>query len=407
MAFALAIVATGFAQKANVNKAKNKALAVEAPDFQGAKDAIEEALVNDETKGLANTWFVAGLVYEKAAEAEYNLWRATGNCNKIQMGEDILKAHKYYLESYGLDTLPDEKGKVKPKFTKKITTSMLNFYNNQYLVHYGIEKQGTEEWGEAINAFETHTSIVDLPLVSKVLVKDTAYYEIKYFTAQYAWKNENYQKAISIFEDIKDREYNSNGAYQSLCQLYFDAKDTIKYVATLEKGLEKFTSEFYYLASLINYYAFSGQLEMATELLEKAITKDPTNAQLYNARGEMLLKLEDLDNAIINFDKAIELKPDFKDAWYGKALSVYNKAVKIEQNAFNFGYGQEKLYDEEMAKAADVFKESIPFFEMVIKLDTEDFDTMKILKGLYYKFSESDPSYQTKYDEINKKMLGY
>ena len=96
MAFALAVVATGFAQKANVNKAKNKALAVEAPDFQGAKDDIEAALVNEETMGLANTWYVAGLVYEKAADAEFILTQ-TGSGDAIKMGEDALKAYTYYL----------------------------------------------------------------------------------------------------------------------------------------------------------------------------------------------------------------------------------------------------------------------------------------------------------------------
>ena len=91
MAFALAVVATGFAQKANVSKAKNKALAVENPDFQGAKDDIEAALVNDETKDLANTWYVAGLVYEKAADAEFILTQ-TGSGDAIKMGEDVLYA---------------------------------------------------------------------------------------------------------------------------------------------------------------------------------------------------------------------------------------------------------------------------------------------------------------------------
>ena len=136
MALALAVVATGFAQKANVSKAKNKAFPVEGtPDYQGAKGDIDAALVNDETKDLANTWYVAGLVYEKAADAEFILTQ-TGSGNTIQMGEDALKAYKYYLKANELDQLPDEKGKVKPKFTKKIAASMLNIYNKYILVNY-------------------------------------------------------------------------------------------------------------------------------------------------------------------------------------------------------------------------------------------------------------------------------
>ena len=115
--------------------------------------------------------------------------------------------------------------------------------------------------------------------------------------------------------------------------------------------------------------------------------------------------LEDIDGAMANFDKAIELKPDFKDAWLGKARLIYNKAFKMEQKALEIR--DFKLSDQEVAKALEVYKESIPFFEKVIELDSEDFETMKTLRGLFYKLTNSDPSYQAKYDEINKKMLGY
>ena len=44
-----------FAQKANVNKAKNKALSTENPDFEGAREAIKLAL-EDPT-----TWLIHGM----------------------------------------------------------------------------------------------------------------------------------------------------------------------------------------------------------------------------------------------------------------------------------------------------------------------------------------------------------
>ena len=401
MAFALAIVATGFAQKANVNKAKNKAFPVEGtPDFQGAKVDIEAALENEETKNLANTWFVAATIYEAAAKVESDL---------ILAGEDALKAYECYLKANELDQLPDAKGKVKPKFTKKIATGVSNIYRYYLLVNYGVEKQKTQEWSKAYNALNTHVLIPDLPfmLVNElpIINKDTAYYEIKYFAAQFAWANEDSEKAISILEEIKDKDYNNNAVYMLLCQYYLDSKDTLNYVSTLEKGLAKFPNEFYYLGNLINHYVFGGQPQKATELLDKAISNDPNNAQLYSVRGSMLEVLEDIDGAMANFDKAIELKPDFKDAWLGKARLIYNKAFKMEQKALEIR--DFKLSDQEVAKALEVYKESIPFFEKVIELDSEDFETMKTLRGLFYKLTNSDPSYQAKYDEINKKMLGY
>ena len=124
MVLALAVVATGFAQKANVNKAKNKAFPVEGtPDYQGAKSDIDAALANDETKNLANTWFVAATIYEAAAKAESDL---------ILAGEDALKAYEYYLKANELDQLPDAKGKVKPKFAKKLLLECQTYIDTIY-----------------------------------------------------------------------------------------------------------------------------------------------------------------------------------------------------------------------------------------------------------------------------------
>ena len=59
-----------FAQKANVSKAKNKAL-MDTPDFAGAREAINLALKDTTTNMLAETWYVAGLIGNKENELLY------------------------------------------------------------------------------------------------------------------------------------------------------------------------------------------------------------------------------------------------------------------------------------------------------------------------------------------------
>ncbi|MBO7255056.1 MAG: hypothetical protein J6U79_01605 [Paludibacteraceae bacterium] len=70
----LCLATTMFAQKANISKAKTKAYNVEAPDPQGAKTLIEEALVHPETANQAKTWFEAGAISTK-----YNKMKLTNN----------------------------------------------------------------------------------------------------------------------------------------------------------------------------------------------------------------------------------------------------------------------------------------------------------------------------------------
>ena len=349
---------------------------------------------------LAYTYFLDGVKYEQVANDEFVLTQA-GRGSTLKMGEAAIKAYNCYLKASELDQLPDKKGKVNPKFIKKIATSMLNIYNKYMLVNYGVEKYSAKDWGSALKAFEIHTSILDLPFVSierNAPAKNEQYYEIKYYAATSAWAGGMSDKAIAMFEEIKDKKYNENGIYQALCQLYSDTKNTVNYIATLEKGLAKFPKEFYYLGNLINHYVFGGQPQKATQLLDKAIANDPTNAQLYSVRGSMLEVLEDFDGAMANFNKAIELNPNFKDPWLGKARLIYNKAYKMEQKALEIR--DHKLHEREIAKALELYKESIPFFERVVKLDANDKETKQTLRSLYYKLAQKDLSYRAKYDAM-------
>lgn len=401
----LFVGAMGFAQKANVNRAKNKALAVENPDFQGAKDDIEEALLNDETKNLANTLYVAGLVYEKSADNEF-IKVQTGMGDEETMGRDALKAVEYYLKAIDLDQMPDAKGKVKPKFTKKIKTSLKSIYNKMMLVNYGVKKYNEHSWSDAINAFETHTEILDLPVFvgeKNMPEKDSTYYDIKFYAAESAWAGEMNQTAIEMYRKLKETGYKANKTLQILSQLYQAEKDTVNYVASLHEGVEQFPEEFYFLGNLINHYVYGGQPEKASELLNKAIENDPNNPQLYSVLGSMLELKEDYEGAMTNYDKALELNPELADAWVNKGRLIYNKAFKAEGEANSIS--DIKLLDIELEKVNAIYKESIPFFEKALDLNPEDYETMKILRGLYYKFSE-EKAYQQKYDEIVKRING-
>ena len=137
LASLLCIVVAGYSQKSNVNAAKSKASSLENPDFNAAKQLIEEALVNEETKGSANTWFVAGYVYETSSDAEFLKIKQGLGGDMILAGQDAAKAYEYYLKAYELDQLPNDKGKVKPKFSKKIQQSLLKFYQEDiFLIEF-------------------------------------------------------------------------------------------------------------------------------------------------------------------------------------------------------------------------------------------------------------------------------
>ena len=403
LASLLCIVVAGYSQKSNVNAAKSKASSLENPDFNAAKQLIEEALVNEETKGSANTWFVAGYVYETSSDAEFLKIKQGLGGDMILAGQDAAKAYEYYLKAYELDQLPNDKGKVKPKFSKKIQQSLLKFYQEDIFYYYGAEKYNKHEWIDAKNAFEKHTSILDIPFMStmkELPIKDSLYYEKQFLAAQSAWGGSLYEDAVRIFSDLKGKGYQENKVYQSICEIYKnDINDTTSYFNTLLEGNNKFPQEFYYLGNIINHFMFSGQSQEAIKYLDMAIKENQNDAQLYNAYSSILEQQKDIEGAKKYIDQALVLDPNFADAWSTKGRLIYNQAFYKEQESFNASGKELKLLEEEFIK---LYEESIPYFQKAIELNPNDFESMKTLKSLYYKLSSQ--FHINKYEELYNQM---
>ena len=90
---------------------------------------------------------------------------------------------------------------------------------------------------------------------------------------------------------------------------------------------------------------------------EKAIELDPLYAEAWSGKGHELIGLGRYDEAIQAFNKAIEIKPDFSDAWAYKGLAL-NKQNKHDQSiqALDKAIELEPLYAEAWnLKGIDLF----------------------------------------------------
>jgi len=389
-----------FAQKSNVSKAKNKAL-MESPDFAGAREAIKLALTDSTTKNLAETWYVAGLIGNKENDALYALAILNKPFDVETKGNAILESYAYFLEAAKLDSMPDAKGKVKAKFTKDIKAKLKEYYSiQQNLIAYGAAMFEKKNYEGAIKAFDVFLEIPKLSLMNKELPMDSTYNMIKYYTAIAATNAKKHEKAIALYEDLKDKKYETLVVYQLLYEEYKNQKDTVKYVKTLKEGFEKFPSEAWFLQNLINYFIYSGKTAEALVYLNTAIERQPNMAEYRYVKGNLDESLGNIDSALVSFNKAIELDPTLADAYAGKGRLYYNKAVKMSEVANNIK--DVKLYNAEMKKAEAVFKESVPFFKKASELKPKEVEFKRTLKTLYYRL-KMDADYEAISKEIEAK----
>lgn len=400
---ALCVAASAsFAQKKVVNEAQSIAKGSNA-DFGEARTLIKGALENPETKDDAKTWYVAGFIEDQQFNAERAKQILGQQPNEPVMYEALYGILPYFQKAYELDQLPNEKGKVKPKYTKDIK-SILSA-NHVYLFNGGAYYFDKQEYKKAYDFFNQYVEISELPMFAgtQTAEKDSTFMTVQFYAAAAASLAKDSRLAIAALERAKNTPYRQYDVYQYLCYEYGEARtaqDSVLLEKTFEEGMQVFPDSAFFLNNLINTYIYSNRNEKALEMLNVAIQKNPNDANLYNVMGRVYeTGLKDYANAEKNFQIALEKDPNLTDALSNIGRIYYNQGVNklSEANMIN----DSKKYQEELSMAKDLFKKALPYYKKAHEAEPEKMDNMIALRGIYYNLNMG-PELEAIEAEMNK-----
>lgn len=400
---ALCVAASAsFAQKKVVNEAQSIAKGSNA-DFGEARTLIKGALENPETKDNAKTWYVAGFIEDQQFNAERAKQILGQQPNEPVMYEALYGILPYFQKAYELDQLPNEKGKVKPKYTKDIK-SILSA-NHVYLFNGGAYYFDKQEYKKAYDFFNQYVEISELPMFAgtQTAEKDSTFMTVQFYAAAAASLAKDSRLAIAALERAKNTPYRQYDVYQYLCYEYGEARtaqDSVMLEKTFEEGMQVFPDSAFFLNNLINTYIYSNRNEKALEMLNVAIQKNPNDANLYNVMGRVYeTGLKDYANAEKNFQIALEKDPNLTDALSNIGRIYYNQGVNklSEANMIN----DSKKYQEELSMAKDLFKKALPYYKKAHEAEPEKMDNMIALRGIYYNLNMG-PELEAIEAEMNK-----
>lgn len=400
---ALCVAASAsFAQKKVVNEAQSIAKGSNA-DFGEARTLIKGALENPETKDDAKTWYVAGFIEDQQFNAERAKQILGQQPNEPVMYEALYGILPYFQKAYELDQLPNEKGKVKPKYTKDIK-SILSA-NHVYLFNGGAYYFDKQEYKKAYDFFNQYVEISELPMFAgtQTAEKDSTFMTVQFYAAAAASLAKDSRLAIAALERAKNTPYRQYDVYQYLCYEYGEARtaqDSVMLEKTFEEGMQVFPDSAFFLNNLINTYIYSNRNEKALEMLNVAIQKNPNDANLYNVMGRVYeTGLKDYANAEKNFQIALEKDPNLTDALSNIGRIYYNQGVNklSEANMIN----DSKKYQEELSMAKDLFKKALPYYKKAHEAEPEKMDNMIALRSIYYNLNMG-PELEAIEAEMNK-----
>ena len=401
---ALVLISAGcFAQKANVSKARGLADA-ETPDYAGARAAIAEALQNDETKDLANTWYIAGFIGYKEFETN-NLKRQMGqNINIDQWGAAVYESVNYWNKAYELALVPtyDKKGKAKydTRTPKSILPKMTEYFQFQPMIAAGFNAYEANDPSLAYDMFVAHCNIPDSKIMQDnpeelaKLLRDSSYYTCLYYAGRFAYEAQRYEEAIATLRRMNSEHANANAlrkeiiyANEYIYQIYIEQKDTVNAVEFIKGCIDLFPEEPWFMQNLINLYINSGQEEKAIEYLDIAIAREPNVGQYYNSKGSILARIGRFEESFKAFEQAIAIEPNNALFLETLGFAYVDLGNKLNDDA---AYLDAKAYAKAKVEIDAAFQKALPYFEKAYELEPDNYDFKRSLRSLYYRLGMDD-----------------
>ena len=397
------IGASCFAQKSNVSKARNLVDA-ETPDYAGARAAIKDALVNDETKDQANTWYVAGYIGYKEFE-NCNNKRIIGQHIDInQWGEAVMESLNYWDKAYELAMIPtyDKKGKAKydTRTPKNIVTKVAEYFQFQPLIASGFTAYENGNPSKAYDMFIAHCNIPELKMIqdnaeeAAKLVRDSSYYTCLYYAGRFAYEANRFDEAIATLERMNSEHANANAlrkeiiyANEYIYQIYIELKDTVSAVESIKKSIDLFPEEPWFMQNLINLYINSGQEEKAIDYLDIAIAREPNVGQYYNSKGSILARIGRFEESLVAFEQAIAIEPNNALFLETLGFAYVDLGNKLNDEA---AYLDAKAYAKAKVEIDKAFQTALPYFEKAYELEPDNYDFKRSLRSLYYRLGMND-----------------
>jgi tetratricopeptide (TPR) repeat protein len=379
---------TGMAVSAQKTVVKEATSAMKSgKDFTEVVKIMTPAFTDGETANLVDTYYVPG----KAGFKQYDdllgkkQFGMLPEGGALTMATALLGGYDYFVKALPLDSLPDEKGKVKPRYSKEIVNTIAGHYSDFNVV--AVDFWNAKDFDNAYRSWDIFLSLPSNPVFAKEVkaFPDTVIAEVYFNQALAAWQAENCPNAVKSFRNAIAQGYNKKSVYEYGVAVASGANDNDALLEFASKGNELYGNEDpQFLNQIINYYLQTEKYDEAVSFLEKGISENPNNAQYYALAGIIYDNKNDREKAITYYTKALELDPDngLANFYQGRALAA--KAGKMSDD-FN-GQG----YDQYKAQTLDpIYKEAVQLLEKAYNVDPNNrSQILQVLEIVYYNLND-------------------
>jgi tetratricopeptide (TPR) repeat protein len=327
--------------------------------YDRAKDAIDKAILNEETKNEARTWMYRGNIYlQLAVTKDKEYMGLCTNCGEI--------AYDAYLKALELDpSVTVNMGIADPKTGLRYCASIL--YDE------GVRFYEKQQYEEAYTVAE------------KAYKADRSQDHIVYLLGYTAELTKRMDVAKTHYNDLIRRKSKDIMPYIRLVNIYRLENDTTKALNVVTAGEPIFFSGDSINADYAVAYSialsWAGKVDDATVIMNKALDKYPTNHILLINYGSELSNQKRYEEAEKYFKRALELQPNDLTANYNLGNCYYNNYVE-RRHAMDV-IEDDDAYQREEKEINALLEQARPYLEKAHELDPKDRNTLRMLKLIY------------------------
>lgn len=371
------ILGAGMAQEKNVRKAKNL---LNRPDPVAAAALIDEAVQNPETSASFDAWWTRGKVYIAIAQ---NPLFARSFTNPADVAKESLE------KAMQLD----------PGKALMMRQDLLNLAGLFY--DQGANAFGEKAYSEALVDFEKSAQISQMEGIY-----DT---NAVFNAALCAFNAEGeLETSIKYFKEVVDAGWNNATACIYLAEAYLMNEQNAEAQATMDAGLQKFPEDKNVYLSASSIYIRTGENEKASTILNAALIKwasDPTFQRYLGVSYQNEGKEAEAESA---FKNAIELNPDYMDAYIDLGNLYLQKGNRLSTEANELPYEETEKYEALTAQAKEAFGMAVPYLEKILVQDPNNLSVLQIMREIYVRVGDMAKANElkAKIDELTGEGTG-
>jgi tetratricopeptide (TPR) repeat protein len=329
--------------------------------FDKAKEAIETAITNPKSMGLAKTYYVKGKLCQAAFDS--------GDPKYTSLYPDILmEAYNNFEKAMQLD----------PKLKNTIIRDNAYALLGNSFLNDAINKFNEKEYKGAMESFERNVKVSASDLY--VGMVDTL---VIFNAGLAAYNGEMYPEAIAHFRTCTESGTEDTKPYIFMSDSYLKMKDTANAEAVLMEGYKAFPDTLDIILQATQFYLDANNSDKAFEFVHRAMEMDPENYILYLVEGSLYMKLEDYPKAIESLKVSLTKNPAQFESNYNIGLCYVSIANEMLNEANMIADNKE--YEIAKNKAFDEMKMAIPFFLESEKANPTSVATLEFLREIYLK----------------------